>query len=172
MQVVVGRVGRAHGVHGDVSIEVRTDEPERRFMVGATLATDPASAGPLTVQRMRRHSGRLLLHFEELDDRSAAEALRGAVLLADIDPAETPDDPDEFYDRQLIGLAVHDVSLGRVGVISEVSHGSAQDLLVVQRDQAPDVLVPFVQAIVRSVDLDQGRVDVDLPSGLLDLAQG
>lgn len=171
VQVVVGRVGRAHGVHGDVSLEVRTDEPDRRFAAGTSLVTDPASAGPLTVGCTRWHSGRLLAHFENVDNRTSAEALRGVVLLAEVDPSQTPDDPDEFYDRQLIGLLVEDDSLGRLGVVAAVDHGQGQDRLVVSREAGADVVIPFVAALVRTVDLAAGRIHVDLPAGLVELAQ-
>jgi len=78
--VVVGRIGRPHGIRGEVTVEVRTDTPELRFAPGSVLETDPARLGPLTVAAARWHSGRLLLLAEGVHDRTGAEALRGLVL--------------------------------------------------------------------------------------------
>jgi 16S rRNA processing protein RimM len=175
---VVGRVGRAHGVHGDVSVEVRTDEPERRFASGASLLVErQAQSQTLSVAAHRWHSGRLLLHFDGVDDRGSAEALRGALLTVQIDPAELPDDPDEYYDHQLVGMAVVDRDGEVIGEVSAVVHG-AQDLLVVKSPVGPERtdategrewLVPFVRALVPDVDLEGRRIVTELPEGLLDL---
>ena len=108
MEVVVAPHRPSARHHGDVTVEVRTDDPEGRFAPGMTVRTDPAAAGPLTIADGRVHSGRLLLHFAGYDDRGGAEGLRGVLLVADVDPAERPEDPDEFYDHQLVGLAVRD----------------------------------------------------------------
>jgi 16S rRNA processing protein RimM len=170
MQVVVGRIGRAHGIRGDVAVEVRTDERERRFVAGATLLTDPSGAGPLVLQSARMHSGRLLAHFEQVDDRTSAEQLRGVILLVDADPDETPIDPDEFYDREVVGLQVVDERRGLIGEVAEVIHLPGQELLAVRSDLGATVLIPFVAAIVKAVDVTSGRVEVDLPDGLLELA--
>ena len=171
MDVVVGRIGRPHGLRGQVSVEVRTDDPERRLAPGMTVRTDPAAAGPLTITDGRVHSGRLLLTFEGVLDRSAAELLRGVLLVADVDPAERPEDPDEFYDHQLVGLDVETVEGTRVGAVAEVLHLPGQDVLAVRRADADDtaeVLVPFVSEMVPVVDLAAGRVVIDPPPGLLD----
>jgi 16S rRNA processing protein RimM len=168
MQVVVGRVGRAHGVRGDVAVEVRTDEPERRFAPGAVLTTEPESAGPLTVRRSRWHSGRLLLSFERVDDRTTAEALRGVELVVTVDPSERPADPEEHYDRHLRGLTVHRPDGLLLGRVSDVVHLPAQDLLEVTDPSGRPVLVPFVAALVPEVDVPGGRVVVDPPAGLFD----
>jgi 16S rRNA processing protein RimM len=168
VQVVVGRIGRPHGVRGDVNVESRTDEPDRRFTPGTVLSTDHAVHHQLTVEDARWHSGRLLLHFAEAGDRTAVEALRGVLLSTDVDPAEVPDDPDEFYDHQLVGLTVVNESGATLGSISEVVHG-AQDLLVVACLDGRHVMIPFVGALVPHVDVAGGRLVVDLPDGLLDL---
>ncbi|MFD8529309.1 ribosome maturation factor RimM [Streptosporangium canum] len=166
MQLVIGRIGRPHGLRGDVSVEVRTDDPERRFAPGTAVATDPASAGPLVIESRRWHSGVLLVRFEGVNDRNRAEDLRGTTLV--IDSADIPpsDDPDEFYDHQLIGLAVVTPDGERVGEVSDVLH-HGQDLLVVRRG-GTEVYVPFVKALVPVVDLDKGILVVDGPAGLLD----
>jgi 16S rRNA processing protein RimM len=169
MQVVVGRIGRAHGLGGDLTVEVRTDEPERRLAAGARLMTDPQQRGPLTVAAHRVHSGRLLLHFAGVDDRSSAEALRGTLLLVEVDPGERPEDDDEWYDFQLVGLAAVRPDGAALGELTEVLHLPAQDLLALRTPEGREVLVPFVAAIVLEVDIDGGRVVIDPPPGLIDL---
>src|SRR5205823_8207343 len=134
MLVVVGRVGRAHGIRGQVAVEVRTDEPGERLAPGAVLLTDPESVGPLTVTAGQVHSGRLLLTFEGVADRAAAEALRGTLLQADVDPDRRPDDEDEWYDHQLVGLAAVLPGGARLGVVREVLHLPGHDLLAVVDD--------------------------------------
>jgi 16S rRNA processing protein RimM len=173
-QVTVGRVGRPHGVRGEVSVELRTDEPERRFHQGARLTVRAPRAGapapdPVTVTRTRWHQGRLLVDFAEVTDRDAAEAMRGALLMVEVDPGERPEDPEEFYDHQLVGLAVHALEAEPpVGVVAQVRHSGAQDLLVVRRDDGREVLVPFVAELVPDVDLAARRVTVADRPGLLD----
>jgi len=167
VEVVVARIGRPHGIHGEVSVEVRTDDPAGRLAPGSTVRTDPASAGPLTITDGRVHSGRLLLTFEGYADRGAAEGLRNVLLVADVDPSQRLDDPDEFLDSQLIGLAVRTVAGEDVGELTEVLHLPGQDVLAVRRPDGTEVLVPFVAVMVPTVDLDEGVVLVDPPPGLL-----
>jgi 16S rRNA processing protein RimM len=214
MQLVVGRITRPHGVRGEVSVEVRTDEPDRRFAVGRVLATDPATAGPLTVEALRWHSGRLLVQFAGVTDRTLAEDLRGTWLTLDSAEAGPSDDPDEFHDAELIGLAVVTTAGQPVGRVTDVRH-FGQDLLVIEPQpidavkpqpagpmgsgpaaagplpsgpagrgpalaggQRPrgtpgsELLVPFVAAIVPEVDVAAGRLVIDPPPGLLELATG
>jgi 16S rRNA processing protein RimM len=168
-EVVVGRIGKAHGIKGEVSVEPRTDEPERRFAVGTTLpAARPngSDARTLTVKSTRWHQDRLLVVFEEIPDRNAAEAARGLVLTATVDPADTPDDPDEFYDHQLVGLAAYTTDGDSVGNVTEVIHAGGQDLLAI-KTATGEVLVPFVQALVPVVDLATGRLEIADRPGLL-----
>ena len=168
MRVVVARIGRALGVRGDVLIDVRTDEPERRFRVGADLLVADSERA-LRIESVRDHSGRLCVHFVGFDDRTAAESLTGLLLEVDRDPAERPEDPDEFYDDALLGLAVVTEDDERVGTVAEVLHLPAQDVLAV-RAAADDreILIPFVSEIVPVVDIDAGRIVVRPPEGLLD----
>ncbi|MCP9957103.1 MULTISPECIES: ribosome maturation factor RimM [Streptomyces] len=168
MQLVVARIGRAHGIKGEVTVEVRTDEPELRLAPGAVLATDPASAGPLTIESGRVHSGRLLLRFAGVRDRNAAEALRNTLLIAEVDPDERPEEPDEYYDHQLIDLDVVLADGTEVGRITEVSHLPYQDLFVVERPDGGEVLIPFVEEIVTEVDLEGQRAVIVPPPGLID----
>jgi 16S rRNA processing protein RimM len=171
VQLVVGRIGRAHGIKGEVTVEVRTDEPEQRLGPGSVLATEPASAGPLTIETGRVHSGRLLLRFEGVKDRTGAEALRNTLLIAEVDPTELPEDPEEFYDHQLMDLDVVTVDGTAVGRISEISHLPYQDLLVVKRPDGSEVMIPFVEEIVPEIDLEEQRAVINPPPGLLDEAQ-
>jgi 16S rRNA processing protein RimM len=173
--VVVGRIGKPHGLHGEVSVEPRTDEPDRRFAVGAVLTTEtPAGTPPhgpgrpttLTVKFARWHQERLLVGFEELTDRTAAEAVRGLVLLCSVDEGESPDDPEEFYDHQLLGAQVVTTDGTVVGELAGILHG-AQDLLRVRTTAGQEALVPFVTALVPSVDVAAGRIVVDDRPGLL-----
>ncbi|MEC4018037.1 ribosome maturation factor RimM [Streptomyces sp. H27-D2] len=168
MQLVVARIGRAHGIKGEVSVEVRTDEPELRLGPGAVLATEPASTGPLTIETGRVHSGRLMLRFEGVKDRSGAEALRNTLLIAEVDPEDVPDDPEEFYDHQLIDLDVVTVDGVEVGRIAEVSHLPYHDLLIVKRPDGSEVMIPFVSEIVPEIDLEEQRAVIDPPPGLID----
>jgi 16S rRNA processing protein RimM len=168
VQLVVARVGRAHGIKGEVTVEVRTDEPELRLAPGVVLATDPATAGPLTIETGRVHSGRLLLRFTGVRDRTAAEALRNTLLIAEVDPDDVPEDPDEYYDHQLMDLDVVLRDGTEVGRISEISHLPSQDLFVVERADGTEVLIPFVEEIVVEIDLEKQRAVIDPPPGLID----
>ncbi|MEV8534187.1 ribosome maturation factor RimM [Streptomyces sp. NPDC051211] len=168
MQLVVARIGRAHGIKGEVTVEVRTDEPELRLGPGAVLQTEPASAGPLTIETGRVHSGKLLLRFEGVKDRTAAEALRNTLLIADVDPAELPEDPDEYYDHQLMDLDVVLTDGTPVGRITEISHLPSQDLFIVEREDGTEVMIPFVEEIVTEIDLEAQRAVIDPPPGLID----
>lgn len=133
------------------------------------LATDPAAVGPLTITGARWHSGRMLVTFREVTDRTAAEAVRGTMLVVDLDSEPPPEDPDEFFDHHLIGLAVETVTGEVVGTVADVLHLPAQDVLAVRRTDGREALVPFVAAIVPTVDVAGGRVVIDPPVGLLDL---
>ena len=171
--VVVGRIGRPHGVRGEVTVEVRTDDPDLRFTPGAVLRTDPADRGPLTITGVHWHSGTLLLRLEGVDSREAAEAVRNTELLVDVADLPEIEDPDSYYDHQLVGLTARMPDGSVLGEITVVRH-EAQDLLVVRRREgggapAGEVLIPFVSAIVPTVDLDGGFVVVDPPEGLLEL---
>jgi 16S rRNA processing protein RimM len=170
MQLVVGRIGRPHGIRGDVLVDVRTDDPELRFAAGTVIATEPAANGPLTITGFRWHSGRLLLHFAGFDNRDAAEDLRGITLVVDSDDLEDTGDTDEFRDYQLIGLTVLTAAGEQVGQVADILH-SGQDLLVIKGDGSragTEILVPFVAPLVPEVDVPAGRLVIDPPPGLLD----
>lgn len=169
MRVVVGRIGRAHGIRGEVTVEVRTDAPEERFSPGAVLYPSGRAGLPveLTVAGHRWQGGRLVLGLVGVADRTAAEALRGALLEADVDITDVAD--DEYHDLALVGLAVRIADGAHLGRVREVLHLPGQDLLVVVDAEEREVLVPFVHEIVPEVDLAGGFVVVDLPPGLLEL---
>lgn len=164
--VVVGVIGRPHGVRGEVAVELRTDEPERRFAPGQVLYEDEGSR-LFTVQSARDHAGRLLVRFAELADRAAAEAVRGTLLVATVEPDERPAESDEFYDRQLIGLRARTRDGADIGMVGSVIHLPAQDVLEIET-AAGTRLVPFVTALVPQVDLDVGYLTVADVAGLLD----
>lgn len=168
MQLVVGRIARAHGVHGEVAVDVRTDDPDRRLATGAELATDPPDRGPLQIAAARWHSGRLLIRFAGLADRSTAEQLRGTLLVVDVDETERPADPDEFYDHQLAGLQAVTADGVTLGSVTDVLHLPGQDVLAIERVDGGEVLVPFVKALVPDVDLERRTITVQPPPGLLD----
>jgi len=167
MLLVVGRIGRPHGVRGEVTVEVLTDDPAARFVPGVALATDPDEPGPLVLDRVRWHGDRLLVVFAEITDRTAAERLRGTRLVVDSGELPPLDDPDEFRDHDLLGLTVTTADGVHVGVVEDVTH-LGQDLLTVARPNGDPVLVPFVTAIVPEVDLGAGRIVITPPAGLLD----
>ncbi len=172
IEVVVGRIGKPHGIKGEVTVDVKSDEPERRFAPGTVLAAQAPkgsafTARTLTVERIRWHQTRLLATFEELADRNQAEAARGVVLSTTVDPEETPDDPDEFYDHQLVGLEAFDLDGTTLGTVSALVHGGAQDLLTVRTPDGRDALVPFVKALVPEVDLVARRVVIADRPGLV-----
>jgi 16S rRNA processing protein RimM len=171
VEVVVGRVGKPHGVRGEVTVEVRTDEPESRFSAGATLVAQPppGSASGLTsleVVSSRWHQSALLVRFAEITDRSAAEGARNTLLVAEVPADRTPADPEEFYDHQLAGLTVVDLDGVVIGEVTGVVHG-AQDLLEVRAADGRATLVPFVAALVPEVDLPARRVVVADRPGLV-----
>lgn len=172
MDLVVGRVVKAHGIAGEVVVEIRTDDPDTRFAPGVTLHGRPAKGGrtrPYVVETVRAHSGRLLVRLSGVSDRTGADALRGTVFVVDTADLPPIEDPDEFYDHQLEGLRVRTTGGREVGAVTEVLHTAAGELLAVRTEDDREVLVPFVGAIVTSVSLADGTVEIDPPDGLLEL---
>ncbi len=168
--LVVGRIGRPQGIRGEVTVQVRTDDPDARFAPGAVLHTDPPERGPLTVAGARWQNGRLVVAFDGLPDRNAAEALRETLLQVDARTLPPPDDEDEFHDHVLRGMAAVLPDGAPLGEVVDVLHLPHGDVLVVARaDTGAEVLVPFVKAMVPVVDVAARRLQVDPPEGLLDL---
>ncbi len=172
MELVVGRVIKPHGITGELVVDVRTDDPENRFASGSRLLLRPSRGqGPsreVEVETSRPHGTRLLVRLAGVVDRDSADALRGNLFV--VDSADLPplDDPDEFYDHELEGLAVRTVDGTEIGSIAEVLHTAGGELLAVRTPEGREVLVPFVSAIVISVTRDAG-VEIDPPEGLLDV---
>ncbi len=167
MDVVVGRLGRPHGVHGEISVEVRTDDPENRFAIGAKI-TVKENNKKLTVASTRWHLSRLLIKFEEIQDRTQVDAVRGKLLVVEVDPNEAALGNNEFYEFQLIDLDVFNTNNEKLGVVKEVLPGSAQALIVVKTLDNKEVMVPFVNQLVPEVDIKNKRVVMNPPSGLFD----
>jgi 16S rRNA processing protein RimM len=168
MLLVVGQIVRPHGIRGEVVVDVRTDEPQRRFAVGSVLVVDPPAA-PLTIEAARPHQGRLIVAFDGVADRTVAEDLRGLLLYVDSDDLPPSDDPDEFSDHELVGLVAVTPDGQRLGEVERIDHAPAADLLVLRRTDGGTALVPFVKQIVPEVDLAAGRVVLTPPEGLLEL---
>ena len=164
VEVLVGTLGRPHGLRGELAVHVRTDDPDRRFAIGATVLVDGRL--PRKVATVRWHSGVLLLGLEGVSDRTAAEGVRGLDLWARVPADEEPEDDEAYYDRQLVGLEVLDAAGAVVGTISGVLHLPAQDVLQV-RTPSGERLVPFVTELVPVVDLGRGVVQCADVVGLL-----
>jgi len=178
MELVVGRVVKAHGISGELVVDVRTDDPDERFSAGNRLhlKARPSRGGSsgggsreVVVESARPHGARMLVRLVGVSDRDGADALRGNVFV--IDSAELPpiDDPDEFYDHQLEGLAVRTRDGQQIGSVAEVLHTGAGELLSVRNPEGHEILIPFVSAIVTSVSLADGIVEIEPPEGLLEL---
>lgn len=172
MSTVVARLGKPHGIRGEMTVEVRTDDPDERFVPEAVFGTEP-DIGPLTLTRARWHRDRLLLSFAEVPDRNRAEEIRNTLITVGAEDTED-DDEDAWYIDDLIGA---DALIGEalVGKVSGVSPGAAQDLLhitpsaeqVARTGSDEEILVPFVAEIVPEVDIDAGRIVLTPPAGLI-----
>ena len=168
MLLVVGRIGRAHGVLGEATIEIRTDLPDERFLVGVRLETDPATNGPLTIESARDHNGILLLKFLEVKDRTAVERVRDTLLLAEVDMSAQAQFEDEYHVQQLIGCEVVLDSGVKIGVLTDVLNLPGQDMLAINGDRG-EILIPFIMEFVPEVDLVNRKIVVVPPAGLLEL---
>ncbi|MCA2320530.1 ribosome maturation factor RimM [Mycobacterium intracellulare] len=171
MELTVGRVVKAHGIGGEIVVEIRTDDPDARFAPGNTLRGKASRGGgerDFVVESAREHGGRLLVRLAGISDREAADALRGTLFVVDSDDLPPIDEADTYYDHELEGLHVRTITGRDVGVVAEVLHTAAGELLAVRRESG-EALVPFVTAIVTSVSLDDGTIEIDPPEGLLDL---
>ncbi|MFC3688304.1 ribosome maturation factor RimM [Aquipuribacter hungaricus] len=162
--LVVGRLGRPHGLKGELTVDVRTDDAEGRFVPGAQFLTDP-DVGVLTLAAARSHTGRWVLRFEDVVQREDAEGLRDVELL--VDPSRDEPEDDAWPVAALVGLRAEHVDGTELGTVVALDAGVAQDLLVVDTGRGR-VLVPFVSALVPEVDVAGGRVALDPPGGLFD----
>lgn len=167
MSQVVARLGKPHGIRGEMTVEVRTDDPEDRFTPGSVFGTEP-DIGPLTLTRARWHRDRLLLTFEEVTDRTRAEDIRNTLITAP--SADTDAESDAWYIDDLIGAEVVATTSGTpLGTVTAITPGAAQDLIHVELYGGKEVLIPFVEEIVPVVDVDNKRIEIDPPAGLLDM---
>jgi len=160
MRLLVGRIGRAHGILGEATIEVRTDEPEDRFAVGAKVQTDVH--GELTITSHRNHNGVLLLGFENITDRNDIEKLRDTLMYSDIDIDAPGFDEDDYHVLQLIGCTAFLESGEKFGEVTDVINLPGQDLLAID-SSAGEVLIPFVHQLVPVVDVKNKRMTVIPP---------
>jgi 16S rRNA processing protein RimM len=164
MRLLVGRIGRAHGILGEATIEVRTDEPDRRFAVGNTVSTD--SHGELKIISGRVHNGILLIGFDGYNDRNAIEKLRNTLLYADVDINEASNVADEYHVLQLIGCQVI-LEGGEVfGEVTDVINLPGQDLLAIATNGG-EQLIPFVHQLVPAVDIKNKKITV-IPPALME----
>ena len=164
MRLLVGRIGRAHGILGEATIEVRTDEPDRRFAVGSKVSTD--SHGELKIISGRVHNGILLLGFDGFNDRNAVEKLRNTLLYAEVDINETSDVEDEYHVLQLVGCQVILESGEVFGEVTDVINLPGQDLLAIKTDEG-EQLIPFVHQLVPTVDIKSKKITV-IPPALME----
>lgn len=165
-QVRVATLGAAHGLKGDVRLRLHTDNPASRLVLGARFTTEPREAGPLELTAVASRSGSTYARFAGYPDRTAVEALRGVLLLAD--PLDADDDePDAWYPEQLEGLQARRPDGTVIGTVTGVQEMPAHDVLLLTEPDGARTLVPFVTAIVPTVDVEGGYVIVDAPLGLL-----
>ena len=160
MRLNVGRIGRAHGILGEATIEVRTDDAAERFAIGAILETE--SHGSLTVASARVHNGILLLGFEGIEDRNAIETLRNELLYADVDIDAPGLDEDDYHVLQLVGCKAHLVDGDEFGDVTDVLNLPGQDVLVIKTESG-EVLIPFVHQLVPVVDIKKKTMTVIPP---------
>ena len=164
MQLVVGRIGRAHGVQGEATIELRTDDPETRFAIGQTVTLEDGRS--LKISGNRWHNQILLLSFSGIKDRNQIEELRDQLLYAEVDTNNTQ--PGEYHFQQLIGCEVLLPAGDKLGLVSEIVQLPGQDLLSVST-QKGEVLIPMVKQIIISIDVDKKIIKINPPEGLLDV---
>ncbi|MFC7458758.1 ribosome maturation factor RimM [Brachybacterium sp. GCM10030267] len=169
-EVIVATIGRAHGLRGEVALNLRTDQPEERLAPGTVFEVAGGQGQrTLTVRGTRLQQDRWYATFEEVTDRTGAESLRGAELALSVDAEEeAEEDPDAWYPSQLKGLDVRHVDGRELGTVTGVDHYPAQDLLLVRTPSGKRVQLPLVEQLVPEVDLEGGTVVADPPGGLFD----
>jgi 16S rRNA processing protein RimM len=160
MRLLVGRIGKAHGILGEATIEVRTDDAATRFALGATVETDKGKS--LTVDSVRVHNGILLLGFEGITDRSGIESFRDTLLYAEVDIDAPGEDEDDYHVLQLIGCVANLEDGTKFGEVTDVLNLPGQDVLAIKTSSG-EVLVPFVRQLVPVVDIKEKLVVVIPP---------
>ncbi len=177
--ILVARIGKPHGLRGEVTVQLHTDAPQDRLAIGSDLQTDPAARGRLTVRSVRVHQGRYLLGFDGVEDREGAESLRDTKLfvlatsasgdLNAVDPDSSSGDSEEYYEAELVGMSALSTSGEIVGAVTALHTRAAQDLLEITRTHGGVVLVPFVTQLVPVVDRGRREVVIDPPAGLIEI---
>ncbi len=167
MRLAVARIGRPHGIKGEVTVETLTDRPQERFLEGVTLECDSALHKSLEISRVRVHQGIWMLTFAQVSDRSEAERLRNSRLYAEVDVDEVDSDEESHHVEQLKGLKVESTSGQEIGLVIEVENLPGQDLLKVETAKG-ERLIPMVQQFIEEIDLERGRIVVNVPEGLVD----
>gem|GEM_PF-93452 len=162
-QLNVATISRPHGLRGEVTLDLKTDDPAARLTPGTVYTTDP-DHGPLTIASAREHQGRWVVRFAEAADRTAVEQLRGLSLTV---PITDSDEDDAWYPHELVGMRVRLTDGTDVGEVLGVEHGVAQDLLVIRETNGAETRIPLVHAIVPNIDKVSGVVTIDPPGGLL-----
>jgi 16S rRNA processing protein RimM len=168
----VGRLVKAHGLKGALKLELYTDSPDQRFRAGQELElqvpeTSEWFGKTIKVAELRFYNQSPVLFLEGIQDRSQAETLVKAILLIETDLEQLPEDPEAWYDHQLVGLTAL-VGEEVVGKVIRVDHLPAQDLLAIETSNG-EVLVPFVKQIVPLVDIQKGQVVLTPPAGLFEI---
>ncbi|GAB3621404.1 ribosome maturation factor RimM [Glutamicibacter endophyticus] len=167
MRLQVARIGKPHGIRGEVTVQVLTDAPEERFTPGTVLQVVDGPVAELTIKSARWNKSILLLGFEEIADRNAAETLRQARLEFDSDEEED-DDSDQWYEHELLDLKVM-FDGTQIGIVTGLRTNPAQDLLVFERSDGQEVYLPFVDEFVPDIDTEAGTLSITPPAGLLEL---
>jgi len=166
--LAIGRIGRPHGVHGEVRLEVMTDFPER-FAPGAKLLVGPEQESePQSVEVMavRPHKEWLLVRFDIAGERTAASLLTGQYVYIPAEEARALE-PDSYYPHELLGLEVATDEGRPLGRVTSVLETGAADVLKVDSDEG-EYLIPMIADVIADVDLDTGRLTITPLPGLLE----
>jgi 16S rRNA processing protein RimM len=167
--LTIGLVAGAHGLRGELKVAILTDDPQRFGLLDRVfVGQEDESPVARVIEGFRLHKGRALLRLEGCYDRTAAEALRGYLVQIPSEEA-LPLEEGEYYEHQILGLAVWTASGEYLGELVEIIYTGANDVYVVQPADAngKDILVPALEDVVLDVNLDAGKLVVELPEGLL-----
>lgn len=165
--LAVGEVSGAHGIRGEIKVDLVSDDPDLfQNMDQVLLGPDGMEPVPWPLESSRLHKGRALLKLGGCDDRSSAEALRGQLVQISVDQAR-PLEAEEYYEHQIVDLEVWTSGGDRLGTVVEVLYTGANEVYVVETAAGAEVLIPAIDSVVRSIDVDAGRIVVDLMEGLV-----
>jgi 16S rRNA processing protein RimM len=164
-EIALGRVVRVQGLRGEVRVNPYSGDPE---ILSQLTRIRLSAAGERAVERGRVHKNVVVLKFAGIDGPEAAQGLIGQEVFGRREDFPEPSE-DEYYWHDLIGCRVYDQAAGDVGVVEELMDTGAHPNLVIRRDGEKTFMVPFVDELVTSVDLENRRIDIDMPPGLLEL---